>query len=197
MQDGEMGIGPTAAVGTPDSPDGGRRSRRIPSEEREYPAPGLDVDIRPMRPDDGPECRIVVAECWDRRTAQASEPEFAEAFGSSAWRPTFYVAEGGQGVVGTAGYNTSWLSYGIYNLFWVGVRPGRRGEGIARRLVDRCLADLLPIADAVMLMTGVPEFYEKGWGFKRMGTLPQNEGFGDVLMVLKRRKNAQRDTSRP
>ncbi|WP_158809650.1 GNAT family N-acetyltransferase [Beijerinckia sp. L45] len=142
-------------------------------------------NIRPMRLDDMPACRVIAAECWSRFTAQVAEPEFREAFASSAWRPTFYIAERHGAVVGMAGYGTSWLSYGIYNLFWVAVRPHVQGRGIARQLVDQCLADLFPIADAVMLMTGVPEFYARGWGFESIGTVPQSEGFGDTLMVLR------------
>lgn len=139
---------------------------------------------RPMTQSDVPDCMRLAAKVWDRLTGQVSQPEFMEMFTASAWRPFFYVAEDRGRLVGMAGWNTSWLTYGIYNLFWVAVIRDRRKEGIGKALVDRCLGDLEPLADAIMLMTGIPGFYEKNWGFKTLCNIKNAENYSDVLMVL-------------
>jgi GNAT superfamily N-acetyltransferase len=142
--------------------------------------------IRAMRREDLPACR-------SKFTGQICEPEFAEAFSGAAWKPHFYVAHDYDAgcLVGMIGYDTSWLSYGIYNLFWVAVLPEFRGRGIAKQLVQRALDDLLPVADAIMLVTGIPDFYSKHWGFKAVDRLRNaeaaahaGEAFGDFLMML-------------
>lgn len=140
--------------------------------------------IRPMTQTDLPQCMRLAREGWDKFAGQVAQPEFMEMFTASAWRPFFYVAEDGGRLVGMAGWNTSWLTYGIYNLFWVAVQKNCRGAGIGRALVSKCLNDLEPLADAVMLMTSVPEFYEKNWGFKTIAEIKSAEDYGDKLMLL-------------
>jgi ribosomal protein S18 acetylase RimI-like enzyme len=144
-----------------------------------------------MKPEDMPACRAVIAASWNKFTAQIAEPELGEMFNGGAWRPFFYVMEHESTPIAMAGYNTSWLTYGVYNLFWVATLPEHRNNGVASHLVEACLDDLRPIADAVMLVTGVPAFYRR-WGFRVVGTIPTAESnthpaganFGDSLMML-------------
>lgn len=141
------------------------------------------MKIRPMQQSDIPACLAVTAEGWDRRTAQAAQPDFSEAFSSSAWRPIFYVAEVEGVVVGTACHVVSWLCYGVYNLAWVAVRKDFRGRGFGKALVQRCLDDLSPFADAIMLATNVPDFY-RPFGFRRSDGIKTTENLGEHIMVL-------------
>lgn len=144
------------------------------------------VIIRPLRQDDIPACLAIAVDGWGKFAAQVGQPDFGDMFSSAAWRPFFYVAEHSDGlVVGMAGYGPSWLTYGIYNLFWVGVRNAYERRGIGSALVQRCLDDLTPIADVVMLMTGKPEFYTSRWPFKPLALLPNAEGYGEHLLILK------------
>ena len=96
-----------------------------------------------------------------------------------------YVAEnhGNRRIVGLAGYAVSWLNYGVYELFWVGVLEEFRGMGAGKALVSQCLSDLAAIADQVILATDIPDFYAKNWKFAIMGSLPTTLGSKDVLMV--------------
>lgn len=86
-------------------------------------------------------------------------------------------------MVGTSCYIVSWLCPGIYNLSWIAVRKDFRGLGIGKALVQRCLDDLLPFADAIMLATNVPDFYRQ-FGFRRSDGLKTTDNFGEHIMVL-------------
>lgn len=139
--------------------------------------------IRPMQQSDIPACLAVAAEGWSKQTAQMAQPDFSDAFSNAAWRPFFFVAEIDGEVVGTACYVVSWLCYGVYNLAWVAVKKDFRGRGLGIALVDRCLDDLRPIADAVMLATNIPNFYRR-WGFRPSDNLHTTENLGEHIMVL-------------
>jgi ribosomal protein S18 acetylase RimI-like enzyme len=98
-----------------------------------------------------------------------------EAFNSTAWRPTFYVAEIDGNVVGMGAYNIAWLGYGIYSLTWLIVAPDFRRRGIAKALIDRRLADLRPMARLILTETPreeVAHLYEGRYGFRRLLTIP-------------------------
>ena len=141
--------------------------------------------VRALAQADVPACLIVIAECWGRSTAHTAEPELRDAFSGGSYRPTFYVAVDDEQVVGIAGYNASWSGYGLFNMCWIGVRPSWRNRGIAAALVNRCLDDLLPVAEAVMLVTHIPRYYAKHWGFVAVSSLPlRGRAEGDTLMVL-------------
>ncbi len=139
------------------------------------------MTIRPMVQSDLPGVLAVVSDAFDRDHAQRGHPEFNEMFGATAWRPFFYVAETRGNVVGVSGYRASWLAYGVYELFWVGVLKGHEGKGVGKKLVSRCLSDLATVAAQVILVTEKPEFFKKN-GFKCMGRLPTKNGSKDVLM---------------
>lgn len=147
------------------------------------------ITIRPMLQGDIPQCLLVASECWSKFTAQCAYPDFLEMFSAAAFRPFYYVAVEEEKVVGMVGYNTSWLSYGIYNMFWLGVRPAYRKQGIATKLMNRCLEDLLPIADVIMGVTDIPEFYHR-WGFKTISLIETTEAtevYGDSIIMLQNR----------
>lgn len=139
--------------------------------------------IRPMQQSDIPACLAVAAEGWDKRTAQMAQPDFSDAFSNAAWKPVFYVAEVEGEVVGTSCHVVSWLCCGVYNLAWVAVKNSFRGRGIGKALVERCLTDLRPVADVVMLATNVPDFY-RPFGFRDSDNLRTTENLGEHIMVL-------------
>src|SRR5882724_443874 len=87
--------------------------------------------IRPMTQVDLPGALAVISSGFGRGDAQMAQPDLNEMFCSTAWRPFFYVAvnhDDGQ-IVGVTGYSVSWLNYGVYELFWVGVLEECRGMG--------------------------------------------------------------------
>jgi N-acetylglutamate synthase-like GNAT family acetyltransferase len=143
------------------------------------------IMIRAMAQTDLPAVLAVAANAFDRDHAQRAQPEFNEMFGAAALRPFFYIAETGGKIVGVSGYGTSWLAYGVYELFWelfwVGVLKENRGRHLGKALVERCLSDLVTVADQVILVTSECEFFKK-CGFTVLGPLPTKKGSKDVLM---------------
>ena len=137
--------------------------------------------IRAMAQADLPAVLAIASNAFDRDHAQRAQPEFNEMFSSAALRPFFYVAEVGGKTVGVAGYGASWLAYGVYELFWVGVLKENRKQQLGRKLVERCLADMATVADQVILVTSECEFFKK-CGFTVLGPLPTEKGPKDVLM---------------
>lgn len=142
------------------------------------------MKIRPMTQEDLPAVLAVVVSGWGKAHAQAAQPDFSEMFGAAAWKPFFNVAEVDGRVVGMAGYGVSWLNYGVYDLFWIGVHTSQRGKGIGKMLVEACLFEMKTLADQVILATDIPEFYEKNFGFTVMGGMSTTQGPEDVLMIL-------------
>jgi ribosomal protein S18 acetylase RimI-like enzyme len=134
---------------------------------------------------DLPGVLAVASSGFGRADAQLAQPDFNDMFSAAAWRPFFYVAvnRADERIVGVAGYAVSWLNYGVYELFWVGVLEEFRGLGAGKALVSRCLVDLATIADQVILATDIPDFYAKNWKFAVMGSLQTTSGSNDVLMI--------------
>ena len=140
-----------------------------------------------MHQSDIPAALAIASDGWGRLCAQAAQPDFNDMFAQAAWRPFFYVAEVDGHVVGMAAYSSSWLNYGAYTLSWVGVLETHQGHGIGKALVARCLMDLNAVADQVLLVTDIPEFYSKHWDFAVIGPFPTTQGQGDVLMSKRMR----------
>jgi N-acetylglutamate synthase-like GNAT family acetyltransferase len=123
------------------------------------------MDIRRTTEDDLPELCQIVSRNYDRETAEHFFDEANLSFSTRLGRPQFYTAVEGGRLLGCAGYGPSWLTYGVYSLFWVNVPPDWRLKGIGKQLVQRCLRDLTSRADVVVLATTVPDFYWRNWGF--------------------------------
>ena len=134
---------------------------------------------------DIPACLMVIAECWDKSTAQIAKPDLESMFASTVWKPFFYVAEENNEIIGLACYNISWLCYGIYDFTWHGVKEKYRNKGVGRSLVQKRLDDLKSIADYVMIVTGIPEYYEKHFDFKTISKMETVRNYGEHLMLLK------------
>jgi N-acetylglutamate synthase-like GNAT family acetyltransferase len=141
------------------------------------------MKIRQMKSEDIPQILAIVAEAWSKETAQVALPDFVEMFSNSAWPPTYYVAIEDDLVVGMVGYRVSWILYGIYDLNYLAVRKDYQHRGIAVELMNQLLSDLRPIADVLLAMTNIPEFFER-WGFKAIQTLRTTETHGKELIML-------------
>ena len=130
------------------------------------------MNIRAMVPSDIPGVLALVSDVFGPDYAQRAQPEFNETFGSALQRPFYYVAEIEGKIAGLSGYGASWLNYGIYEIFWVGVLNANRGRGVGKTLIKRCLCDLATVADHVILVTDKCEFFKKCgftqyWGHSR------------------------------
>lgn len=134
---------------------------------------GLTAGLRPMIAADIPEATALIARVWTKEYAALARDEFTG-------HGTFYVLEQDGKIVALGGYgDCAWIGWGVYSLCWISVAPERRGRGFGSMIVERCLADLRPIANLIVLGTQTAvSFYERV-GFRaaaRWGT--------DTLMVL-------------
>lgn len=145
------------------------------------------IKIRLMERRDIPACTELAAIGFGPLFGSLAHVDFNEAFGSAAWRPTFYIAEDSDIIAGMGAYNIAWLGYGIYSLTWLVVSPRYRRQGIASGLVDRRLKDLRPIARLILTETpsdDVATLYERR-GFKRILTISgerDRESIPEVLL---------------
>jgi GNAT superfamily N-acetyltransferase len=77
--------------------------------------------------------------------------------------PVHLVAEVDGHIVGTAGYQPSWMAWDLYELSWVMVDPSVQRRGIGRLLIDAIRQRVKENANihAIIFTTGVPDFYVK------------------------------------
>lgn len=124
------------------------------------------IKIRRTSLDDIPSLTRIVHRNYAKETAEHFFDEINLSFSSALCRPWFYTAEDDElGVVGCAGYGTSWLAYGAYSLFWVNVDVRAQRRGVGTTLVQQCIDDLSHRATLILLATTIPGFYSKNWGF--------------------------------
>ena len=143
-------------------------------------------NIRMMQRQDIPACRRLASIGFGSLFGELAHVDFNEMFGSAAWRPTFYVCEIANKIVGMGAYNIAWLGYGIYSLTWLAVHPEHRRKGIATALIERRLADLRPLARLILTETPREEvavLYER-LGFRRVLMIPGEQSFAADAEVL-------------
>ena len=145
---------------------------------------GKNMIIRRLCEDDIPPLAHMVKANWSRGDAEHFISEAECSFASYAWRPHFYTAEIDGVPVGCAAHVPNWISWGGYSLAWVGVFPSHQGQGVGRKLVNRCIDDIRARGTLIMLSTYVPEFYAKNWGFKKLQDFVGNDDKPSVLMSL-------------
>lgn len=140
--------------------------------------------IRTLEQRDVPACMGVAAVCWEKLIGAMAQADLNEAFGTSPWKPVFYVADRCGDIVGFAAYGCTWVGYNVYSLTWVCTRPQDRGHGIATALVTKCLDDLRPVARMVTLLTEHAESLYKKFGFQTVYRLPAETGPGTEAMMV-------------
>lgn len=85
----------------------------------------------------------------DERIAESLPLELSDMFSNAAYRPTFFVAEVGDRIVGLGGWNWAWHNYDIYELFWGNVASAYQGLGIGRQLVEARLYDIAELVASI------------------------------------------------
>jgi len=136
--------------------------------------------IRDLREDDAEKCASIVRANWGDALYYNALLEIAEMFGSSRWRPHYFVAEIDGKIVGYAGFKTAWILWNVKELVWVNVLPEYQGFGVGSALTEHRLKKLREDETALaLLMTKRRSFFKK-FGFVEAADLD-----GWALMFLK------------
>jgi ribosomal protein S18 acetylase RimI-like enzyme len=99
-----------------------------------------------------------------------SKNEMTGMFRNYGIRPRYLVAEDKGKLLGFAGYSQSWISYHIYEIFWVNVLPRHQNKGIGTALINKIIRIIkknvgIDSASMIILTTNSPRFYRR-FGFK-------------------------------
>lgn len=136
--------------------------------------------IRKMLATDIPDGVWITEANWPNceRVKRSILLELSDMFSNAVYRPTYFVVEEDEKIVGFAGWNWGWHNYDIYELFWCNVLESHRRRGIGHDLVEARLADIREVAASeigsrksyVTLSTHLDKHYERH-GFRTIATM--------------------------
>jgi predicted N-acetyltransferase YhbS len=143
------------------------------------------MKIRPLKRSDIPLAAKIVKVNYSEKYEKKAFRELEATFKNLAVIPKYIVAEEKGEMLGFAGYVQAWMDYGIYEIFWVNVKPEQQNKGIGTKLVREAIEIIKTRKASMVLLTSKsPSFYAKKFGFKKMVKFKN----GDWLMALKLQK---------
>lgn len=154
-----------------------------------------EVIIRKMGAEEIETVHRLLIGCWpieDKWIRESLWHELQDMFNAANFRPTFYVAEVENEIVGVAGWNWSWFNYDNYELFWMFVREDVRKRGIGTQLYNARVAEIVsrykrPDAPVFLwLTTPLVERYAR-FGHNVVLTAPGTvDGASDTRIMVRR-----------
>jgi predicted GNAT superfamily acetyltransferase len=145
-----------------------------------------DLTLRTATPADYDQITAVVDDWWGRPVSHALPRLFLDHF-----HATSIIAEAGGDLAGfLIGFLSPSLADAAY-IHFVGVHPGRRGEGLARVLYERffavATADGRTVVRAVTAPVNAPSIaFHTAMGFTVTGPIHGYDGPGDVKVRFER-----------
>lgn len=148
--------------------------------------------IQKMQRSNVPHVEKLLRGTWpdSERVARTVLRELEDMFSNAEYRPTFFVAEDHDRIVGCGAWNWSWLNYGMYEICWGCVLENYRGRGIGRALVEARLEDIQLTSSAegektftVLTSTHLPLLYEK-YGFRSIEITPSEVTLENVSHLM-------------
>ncbi len=109
----------------------------------------INTTIRPIALTDIDQCAKMAIDSFGLGEYSEDEfstmrDEFKMAFNGNGWEvPKYFVAENNSEIVGMAGYIQSWMDWDTYEFFWLSVKKGYEGNGIATALVKHRENDII------------------------------------------------------
>jgi ribosomal protein S18 acetylase RimI-like enzyme len=100
------------------------------------------MKIRLMKKEDVITCAAIVGANYSKKYQKSSTFELLDMFNKISIKPTYFVAEEKEELVGFAGFIQSWMDYNIYQIFWVNVLPEWQGKGIGKALVAKIITEI-------------------------------------------------------
>jgi N-acetylglutamate synthase-like GNAT family acetyltransferase len=124
--------------------------------------------IRLMRAEDIPHAALLIGKNYSEEWERRAVPELNEMFGTGVIKPTYYICEDKDKIIGLAGFIQSWMDYNIFQIFWVNVDPERQRAGIGKELVWTLIEEIKKSEEAalIQLTTDSPHYYSAHFGFK-------------------------------
>ena len=122
--------------------------------------------IRAMRESDVPSCYEITLLNWNKTIADNFLIEVAHSWSGMESAPTYYIAETDDGVViGYAGIMHSFIKTGVWDIVWVNVKKGYKGEGVGMKLMGLLISEVKKANGVVIhLMTKSPSYFSQ-FGF--------------------------------
>lgn len=161
------------------------------------------VTVRDARPDD----RAAISEIlltsgiFGQTDADCVDEMFCEAPRADGYHWLAAEAATGAGKGGVAGfacYGREWGTHGTWDLFWICVRPGARGSGTGRALIDTVIDRVRAEGGRmVVIYTSSTEPYAaarrlyKAAGCTPAATIPDYYADGDSLLIFTRALRAE------
>lgn len=135
----------------------------------------------------------LIADIWsDCEQVETSFPaEIADMFSNATYRPTFFVAEKDESLIGVAGWNWAWHNYDMYEFCWGSVLEPFRRMGVGAALMQARLDDVKTLArpgqsQFVTISTHLETHFSK-FGFRTIATMASIINTGEPathLMML-------------
>lgn len=122
--------------------------------------------IRAMRKSDTDACYEITLNNWNKMIADNFLIEVSHAWSGMEYAPTYYIAEADDGtVIGYAGVMHSLILTGVWDIIWVNVKKGQKGEGVGCKLVGHLINHVREANGVIIhLMTKSPSYFAQ-FGF--------------------------------
>ncbi|MDQ5949221.1 MAG: N-acetyltransferase protein [Patescibacteria group bacterium] len=126
------------------------------------------MKIRPLQKKDIKICSEIVGKNYNNKYQRLSALELRDMFGTSQFKPLYYVAEEKGKILGFAGVMQSPMDYSVWHIFWVNVLPTEQKKGIGKKLVSKVIEVVKKKKDAhlILLTALIPEYYKQHFSFK-------------------------------
>lgn len=127
-----------------------------------------------MKKEDVITCASIVGANYSKKYQKSSTFELLDMFNKISIKPTYFVAEEKEELVGFAGFIQSWMDYNIYQIFWVNVLPEWQGKGIGKALVAKIITEIRKNKKAYLILLTADSdvknniYYKKHFGFKTL-----------------------------
>ncbi|MBL7738903.1 MAG: GNAT family N-acetyltransferase [Chitinophagaceae bacterium] len=130
--------------------------------------------IRLLRIKDLKYVREIVRANYSKLYEKLAVREIKDMFIETSIRPTYFVAEESNKVIGFAGFIQSMIDYGVYQIFWVNVHPKWQKRGIGRKMVSKIIGEIKKRNDSRLIILsadqtiGNQNYYKKIFGFRNI-----------------------------
>jgi GNAT superfamily N-acetyltransferase len=127
--------------------------------------------IRPIELRDVAACQAIVRENWGVEPARRFAAEVSQVWSldlDEEFKPTYFVAEDDDEIVGFAGMIPSWIMHRVWDFIWINVRKDRQRQGIGRQLTEhRIMKVIAADGRVVQLMTEDVGFFGRWFTVSR------------------------------
>ena len=144
------------------------------------------MKIRLLTKEGVEDCVEIIARNYSSKDTAWARRELQAMFPKGKLKPTYYVAEEDNEILGFAGFINSWIDDRIYEIFWVNVTPQRQRQGIGRKLVSKLITEIKKRKDSQLIMLTASKanaiYYKRHFEFESVDTFSPKKSH---IMLLK------------